>query len=143
MAADRDSLEAAFRAAIQGWQSSGRTVDILGFLHDDALVIESDTPFVLDKAAYTDHLGFHYGSGSAPSLWESIAWVTKDARFEVLGDTGMVSGGFTVRGKPANAGFRLRHGNFSMLCTWNGQHWRALAVSLSPMQSHVLHASPS
>lgn len=143
MAADRTSLEAAFRAAILGWQSSGRPVDLLGFLDEQALVIDSDTPFVLDKAAYTDHLGFLRGSGSSPSLWDSVAWVTKDAQFDVVGETGVVSGGFTLRGKPSQAGFRLRHGNFSVVCAWDGQRWRGVAVTLSPLQSHVLEASPS
>ncbi len=140
---EAQSLEEAFRIAIHGWRSSGRSADLLAFLHDEALVIESDTPFVLDKTAYANHLGFHRGGDGTPGLWEAIDWVAKDVKYALLGRTGIVSGGFSIRGKPRSAGFRLRHGNFSMLCVWDGQQWRALAVTLSPMQSHVLEASPA
>jgi hypothetical protein len=131
------SLAQAFEQGIAVFQGKGTREAFFAFLADDVLVIDEDTPFVLDRAAFSDHIDFHLSG-----IWDSVAWMPRETRFEVLGTSGVISGLFTFRGKPRDGGFRLRHGNFSMMCALVSGEWRALTFTLSPLQSHVLDASP-
>jgi hypothetical protein len=138
MSTEIQSLEQAFTAAIGVFRGTGALEQFLAFLAEGAFVIDEDTPFVLDKAGFTDHLNFHLGGN-----WDSVAWVPRDVRYEIVGPAGVISGSFTFRGKPRSAGFRLRHGNFSLLCVRERDTWRAMSFVLSPLSSHVVDASPS
>lgn len=136
MSATTESLEAAFRSAFDGLRT-GTTTGLLQLLAEDALVIDEDAPFVLDGAAFRDHLDFHSGG-----LWDSLGWITRDETFLVSGTTGVITGLFTLRGKPRDAGFRLRHGNISLVCAWTDGRWRALALALGPLDGHLVDGSP-
>ncbi len=131
------SLSRAFEQGIAVFQGKGTRDAFFAFLADDVLVIDEDTPFVLDRAAFSDHIDFHLSG-----IWDSVGWVPREVRFEVFGTSGVISGSFTFRGKPRDGGFRLRHGNFSMMCALIAGQWRALTFTLSPLQSHILDASP-
>lgn len=117
---------------------AGDLPGFLGLFHNDAVIIDEDVPFRLGKQEFAEHLGFH-----GPSNWESFAWVPRNFRVEVFGDTGFVAGGATFRGKPKDAGFRLRH----MLQTmgWHrgddGQ-WRIVSFHQSPLVGMVDYGSP-
>jgi len=132
---------ASLRAAFDRFAATLAGGDLPGFLglfHDDAVVIAEDVPFRLGKQEFAEHLGFH-----GPSNWESYAWVPRAFRVEVFGNTGFVAGGATFRGKPKDAGFRLRH----MLQTmgWHrgddGQ-WRIVSFHQSPIVGLIEDGSP-
>jgi Domain of unknown function (DUF4440) len=131
------ALQQAFEQGLAVFQGKGTREAFFAFLADDVLVIDEDTPFVLDRAAFSDHIDFHLSG-----IWDSVAWMPRDTRIEVLGTSGVISGAFTFRGKPRDGGFRLRHGNFSLLCVLHSGVWRAMTFTLSPLQSHILDASP-
>jgi hypothetical protein len=138
MTTETQALERDFARGIAVFRGAGTLEEFLAFLSDSVLVVDEDTPFVLDKAGFTDHLTFHLGGN-----WDSVAWVPRDIKYELVGPAGVVSGAFTFRGKPRNAGFRLRHGNFSMFCARETNAWRCTSFVLSPLGSHVMDASPS
>ena len=134
---DRTTLEAAFRQGMGALWGKGRIEDLYAFLDEGALVIDEDTPFLLDKAQFREHLEWHLGG-----LWSAIEWIPREPRFDTFGTTGLVSAYFTLRGKPKDSGFRLRHGLVSLVCHWDGAAWRALSLNLDPLSGHIVDASP-
>jgi hypothetical protein len=134
----RESLDTTFTRAVGVFRGTGTVDDLMAFLSEEVLVIDEDTPFVLDRAAFRDDLDFHLGG-----LWDSLAWVPREQTIEVIGTTGVITGLFTLRGKPRDAGFRLRHGNFSLVCAWQDGRWIALSLTLGPLLGHILDGSPS
>jgi len=132
------SLESAFRSAFGVFWGQGKLEAFLAFLEPDGAFIDEDTPFALDRPAFEDHVRFHLG------LWESLEWIAREPRFLVAGSTGVITTAFTLRGKPKDAGFRLRHGLCSVLCHWDAgtRSWRALSIHLDPLLGHIEHASP-
>lgn len=111
----------------------------LAFFDARAMFVDEDNPVPMDKAGFTDHLGFRR------SVWESVTLHPWNHVVKTFGSTGLVTGHFTLRGKPKNAGFRQRHGNFSVVCAWDAGsgEWRGVKLHLSPLQSHIHHASPA
>jgi ketosteroid isomerase-like protein len=124
------AFEAPVDKPVQG------TAARLAFLHDQALVIDHGAPFPMTKAGYADHLEFHMAS-----LERS------ETRFHELqvvphGDSAIVSAYFIERSKPKDAGFRLRAGYCTAVCTRASGDWKALSLHMSPLTSQVIDASP-
>jgi ketosteroid isomerase-like protein len=132
VAAEDAGLAAALTTALGG-DAAAR----LAFLHDDALIVDHDVPFPMEKAAYADHLGFHTQS------WEKVEVKLHGLETRVHGATGIVSAYFIQRGKPKDAGFRLRAGYCTAVCARDGGRWRALSLHMSPLSSQIIDASPS
>ncbi len=139
MKTDSNTLEAAFRDAFAFFSGTAGLDALLDFFDQRALFIDEDHTSVLDKAAFGDHLGFHLDG-----CWESRQLITYQPRFVVAGSTGVVTTYYTLRGKPVNAGFRLRHGiaSVSCYCDRHRDQWRAMSLVLGPMISHIHNASP-
>lgn len=136
---DVASLQSAFRKGFGVFWGAGTLEDFYGFFDERALMVDEDSPFVLEKRQFEDHVNFHV-QGS----WESIAWIPYETQYLVVGDTGIVLTGFTLRGKPKSVGFRLRHGLASVACRYDEQSraWRGVALMLDPLLGHIVHASP-
>lgn len=132
-------LEAAFRAAFStaADQPGAMPAARLGLLDDAALVIDHDIPFPIDRAAYADHLRFYAG------LWDRVETCLLEVRTAIHGSTGIASAYFVQRGKPVDAGFRLRAGYCTAICAREPQGWRALGLHLAPLASQIIDASPS
>lgn len=125
----------AFLAAHAGAFDQGRR---LGFLLPDGLAVVHDVPFPLDHAAYADHLAFHGGN------WDLLELVPQGVEtIAVSAENAIVSCFFLERGKPKNAGFRLRPGFATATCMLVDGEWRALSVHFSSLRSQILDASPS
>jgi hypothetical protein len=133
---DARSLEAAFTKAFAVFQGKGSIDDFYAWFDDAAFMLDEDTPFVLDKALFREHVGFHLG------MWERLEWIPRDPKFEVVDGTGIVSTYFTFRGKPKGSGFRLRHGVCTVLCHWDGREWRAGMLNIDTLLGHIVDASP-
>jgi ketosteroid isomerase-like protein len=112
----------------------------LEFFDEHCRILDEDHPFWLDKAAYRDHLNFHFSG-----LWESAEARYYELQFRVAGDSGFISSVFTIRGKPRDAGFRLRHGFASWVCHFDrrAKAWRVIALLMSPTIGLITDASPS
>jgi len=134
---DATSLEAAFRRAFGVFWGKGTIDAFYDFLDEEGSFVDEDTPFVLNKALFREHVDFHLGG-----MWSSLEWIPREPRFDVFGTTGLVSTYFTLRGKPKDAGFRLRHGLCTVVCHWDGRQWRAGLVNLDPLSGHIVDASP-
>ena len=134
---DAKTLEGDFRKGFGVFWGKGVLADFFAFLDDAGFMIDEDTPFVLDKAQFKEHVEFHMSG-----IWSALEWIPRDPRFDVFGNTGVVSTYFTLRGKPKDSGFRLRHGFCSVVCQWNGSAWRAGALNIDPLLGHIVDASP-
>lgn len=132
------SLEEAFRKAFGVFWGAGSVEDFSDFFDEEALMIDEDTPFVLSKAQFKDHLDFHLAG-----MWTQLEWLPRDSEFAVIDSTGLVSTYFSFRGKPTDAGFRLRHGVCTLLCHWDGKAWRAGLLNIDPLLGHIVDASPT
>ena len=133
------SLREAFAKTFDGFRRAESKAAFLSFFDERALFVDEDNPVPMDKAGFADHLDFH-----TSGVWESIGWKPRDEAVKVFGTTGLVTGHFTVRGKPKNAGFRQRHGNFSVICAWDAssRSGRGLKLAQSPLLSHRHHMAP-
>lgn len=129
-----DAAQAAVAAALGGPLDPARR---LALLADDALVISDDVPFVMDKPAYADHLAF-----LAPS-WASSELALLEPRANLHGDTAVISFLFNLRGRPKDAGFRLRPGVVTAVCTRDAGAWRALGLHFGALSGQILDASPA
>jgi hypothetical protein len=125
----------AFLAAHGGTFDAARR---LAFLLPEGLAVVHDVPFPLDHAGYGDHLAFHGES------WERLEFMPQQLQtLTVSADNAVVSCYFLERGKPRDAGFRLRAGFATATCVKAAGEWRALSVHFSSLRSQILDASPS
>lgn len=134
------SLESQFTEAFGLFAGDGTREAFFDFFHDDAKFVDEDHPSVLDKPAFTDHIDFHLDGA-----WESLKIVTYESRFLVVGSTGVVTTYYTLRGKPTDSGFRIRHGICSVSCYYDetADRWRGMSLMLDPLSGHIDNASPA
>jgi hypothetical protein len=131
------TLEKAFRdALVRSGGTSFDPVPRLAFLAPEAIIIEHDVPFPMSVEDYADHLRFH------AQHWERHDWIAYDLAVVLHGQSGIVTCNYAERGKPKNAGFRLRAGSCMAVCSWDRGAWRALGLSMSPLTAQILDASP-
>ena len=133
---DISTLEKDFRRGFGVFWNAGTVDEFFAFIDEQAVAIDEDHPFIMNKARFRDHIEFHLG------LWDSIAWIPYETRFDVEGDAGIVSTAFTLRGKPKGSGFRLRHGLATVACHHDGSRWRAVALTFDALVGHIERASP-
>jgi hypothetical protein len=133
---NQQTLEREFTAALAVFEGKGTLDAFLDFFDDEALMVNEDIPFVLDKTAYRDHLGF-----LAASI-DKLEWVLHKPAYLVIDGSAVVSAELTVRGKPKNAGFRQRHSVLTAVCHWDGKRWRGANLHTSTLLAHIHHASP-
>lgn len=108
------------------------------FLLPQGMAVVHDVPFPLDHPAYADHLAFHGES------WEMLEFMPQQIETVIVSpDNAVVSCYFLERGKPRDAGFRLRPGFATATCVRSGGEWYALGLHFSPLRSQILDASPS
>lgn len=143
------SLVASVRAAAQTLSPAAKAFLVahsgafdqlrrLRFLLTDGLAVVHDVPFPLDHAAYADHVAFHGEN------WELLELVPQSVEtVAVSRENAIVSCFFLERGKPKNAGFRLRPGFATATCMLVDGEWQALSVHFSSLRSQILDASPS
>ncbi len=130
-------LETAFADLVAAL--AGADLDrFYGLILGDAMIMDEDLPFRVDKAGFQAHIAFH-----GPEIWEGYAWKPSNVAFAVAGDTGVVTGFAMFRGKPRGAGFRLRPMLFSQGWARQPSGWRLANWQQSPVVGHVTHQSPS
>ncbi len=130
------ALAATFERLSQSL-NAGDGAAFLAVFDERAICIDEDAPFRMDKAGFVEHLGFHDST-----TWENFAWVPREARHLVRGDSGFTAGTVTFRGKPRDAGFRQRH--MLITITWHRDAgvWRIVSFHQTPVWGHVDGASP-
>lgn len=135
---DKTSLEQAFRRAFAPAPDGGLDVAArLAFLAETAAVVSDDLPFPVDRAGYADHLRFLHDG------WETLEYDLHSVIATCHGETGTVSAFYNARGKPKGAGYRLRAGFLTAVCTRTPDAWRAIALHMAPLSAQILDASPS
>lgn len=134
--AQRGALERSFGELVAAL-GRGDLPGFYGLILPDAPIIDEDLPFRTDRAGFEEHVGFH-----TSGIWEGFAWKPYAVRFGVLGRTGVAAGFAMFRGKPRDAGFRLRPTLFSQGWTLDGQGWRVASWQQSPVVGHVTGQSP-
>lgn len=131
-----ESLATAFRN-LTAALSSGDLDSFYGFMHPRFLMVDEDSPWRLDLPGFKDHIRFHISG-----VWESFAWVPRDVKVRAVGATGVVAGNATFRGKPRDAGFRLRHLLFSQGWIREADGWRMLLWHQAPVVGLTNEGSP-
>jgi ketosteroid isomerase-like protein len=129
-------LQAAFGAMVDAL-ARGDLDGFYGVILEDAMIMDEDLPFRVNRAGFQAHIAFH-----GPDNWEGFAWRPTDMRFAVSGSTGVVTGFAMFRGKPRDAGFRLRPMLFSQGWTQRPAGWRLASWQQSPVIGHVTTQSP-
>jgi hypothetical protein len=132
--------EQQLRVAFSRLSSTLNGGDVAGFLalfDERAIIIDEDAPFRMSKAEFVDHLSFH-----GDSNWQGFAWLPRETRFVVRGATGLTAGSVTFRGKPVNAGFRLRHMLHTIGWARSDGAWRIVCFHQTPVWGHVQNPSP-
>jgi ketosteroid isomerase-like protein len=131
-----EELETCFNA----WRNALNQGDLDRFysaIDEEAMVFDEDTPWRFSKTEFVDHIAFH------ATQWESFQWVPRDLRFQVRGDTGIVSGYATFRGKPKDCGFRQRFMGFTQTWLRGADGWKMLCLHQGPLHGQIDGASPS
>lgn len=134
---DAAAVRAAFGALVKAL-ADGDLDGFYGAMHSQFVMIDEDSPFRMDKAQFRDHIGFHAGG-----VWEGFGWLPVSEQVRAFGRTGIVMGSATFRGKPKDAGFRLRHLMYAQTWTRGDDGcWQLLLWHQSPVVGHVLDGSP-
>tara|TARA_Y100000588_G_scaffold333859_1_gene372988 strand:+ start:1596 stop:1991 length:396 start_codon:yes stop_codon:yes gene_type:complete len=130
------TIENTFRE----WHESlngGEADKLFKFMDSDIVIFDEDIPWRFNKDDFANHLSFH------GDQWESFEWIPREVCFQKRGETAVVSGYATFRGKPKDAGFRQRFMGFTQ--TWQKIDGDFLLVSFhqGPLQGQIEGASPS
>jgi hypothetical protein len=134
---EADALAAAF-GDLTAALNRGDLPAFYDLMHPQMLMIDEDSPWRLDLQGFKDHISFHGGG-----VWESFAWMPRDIRVRAVGTTGVVAGGATFRGKPKDAGFRLRHLLFSQGWVRDQSVWRMVLWHQAPIVGLVTDGVPA
>ncbi len=110
---------------------------VYGAMDPDLVIYDEDIPWRFSKQDFVDHIAFHV------PLWESFQWVPREVRCQTRGDTGIVSGYATFRGKPRDAGFRQRFMGFTQTWLRTSGRWTLVCWHQGPLHGQIHGASPS
>jgi ketosteroid isomerase-like protein len=138
-AMNQASLQQFFERHFAVMWGEGPPEDLLDVISEDALLVDEDTPFIFDKDEFKEHMDWHMSG-----LWERFAWKPREISYVVVGNSGLVSGNFSIHGKPRDAGYRQRDGMFSIVCDFDARDskWQVLKFHSSPLFSAIHHNSP-
>jgi hypothetical protein len=131
------SLRTAFDALVVAL-TKGDLAGFFGAILPDAMIMDEDLPFRVDRAGFEAHIAFH-----GPNNWEGFAWKPHDVRFVEAGNSGAAAGFAMFRGKPRDAGFRLRPMLFTQGWTRTTAGWKIASWQQSPVIGHVTRQSPA
>lgn len=137
-AAPAADIEQAFRAmfAVPADQPGRLAAARLDRLHEKARIIDHDVPFLLDPAGYADHLAFR------SALFERYELLLHHVQTVQHGTTAVASAYAIERGKPRDAGFRLRSCFVTAVFTRTGNRWQALSLHVGALLGQIVDASP-
>ena len=112
------------------------------YFDEDSETLDEDYPWRMNKADFIDHINFH-AAGGGPGMWEYFEWVAREVNVKVWGETGLITGFSTLRGKPHDAGFRQRFMAFSMTWRHADGRWILVGWHQSMLAGQIAGASPS
>lgn len=124
-------------AALVAALGRGDLEGLYGLILPDAYIVDEDLPFRVDRDGFRDHIAFH-----TSGIWDGFAWKPYDVRFAETGATGVSAGFAMFRGRPKDAGFRLRPMMFTQGWTRTRDGWRVVSWQQSPIVGHVTQQSP-
>lgn len=130
------AVAAAFDRMVQAL-GRGDLDAFYGAMHPRFIMLDEDIPWRLGKAAFQDHISFHTGG-----TWDQFAWVPLATTARAYGRTGVVAGQAMFRGKPRDAGFRLRPILFTQAWVETAGGWQLLNWHQSPVNGLITAASP-
>ena len=136
MTTKKTSLESAFN----DWRNAfnaGNLNEAYGAMNDDMVIFDEDIPWRFSKTDFVEHIQFH-----GPN-WESFEWVARELQFQLRGETGIISGYATLRGKPRDSGFRQRFMGFTQTWILEDESWSLIVWHQSPLLGQIEGASPS
>ena len=132
-----DSVNAAFGqmvAALKG----GNLDRFYGAMHPAFTMIDEDSPFRMSKEEFQDHIGFHVSG-----IWETFEWRPLTYESREFASSGTITGLATFRGKPRDAGFRIRHMMFAQTWAKTSAGWELVLWHQSPVDGHIFGVSPT
>lgn len=117
--------------------ATGDLAGFYGLIASDAVIMDEDLPFHVDQEGFQNHIAFH-----GPTNWEGFAWKPHDIRFVEKGSIGVAVDFAMFRGKPRDAGFRLRTMMFTQSWALTPEGWRVTSWHQSSVIGHVSAQSP-
>jgi hypothetical protein len=124
-------------AALVAALGRGDLEGFYGLILPGAYIVDEDLPFRVDRDGFRDHIAFH-----TSGIWDGFAWKPYDVRYAEMGATGVSAGFAMFRGRPKDAGFRLRPMMFTQGWTRTRDGWRVVSWQQSPIVGHVTQQSP-
>jgi ketosteroid isomerase-like protein len=131
-----EALASAFRALERALLEADLEA-FYGAMLPDAAILDEDLPFRVNTSGFRNHIAFH-----GLDNWEGFAWKPHDVRVVEQGSSGIVCGFALFRGKPRDAGYRLRPMLFTQGWTHTGEGWRMASWHQSPLVGHLFQPSP-
>lgn len=135
-----EMTDGSLQQAFDGLVNALATGDLDGFygvMASNAVILDEDLPFRTDKAGFQAHIAFH-----GPDNWEGFAWKPSHVQVAENRPAGVVTGFAMFRGKPRDAGFRLRPMQFSQGWVHAQGKWTLISWHQSPIIGHVSQQSP-
>ncbi len=108
----------------------------LSMLAPAAIVIDTDAPLPMGRSDHEDHLAFH------KPLWEQRVFAPYDVTLRQVGETGIATAYLMDRGKPKDAGFRIRPAYCTAIFARAGGTWQALGLHIGPLNGQLIDISP-
>ena len=108
----------------------------LSMLAPAAIVIDTDAPVPMNRTDHEDHLAFHQ------PLWEKREFAPYDVTLRQTGETAIATAYLLDRGKPKNAGFRIRPAYCTAVFARVGGNWQALGLHIGPLNGQLIDISP-
>jgi len=130
-------LETAVTALAAALEA-GDLADFFGAILPDAVIMDEDLPFRVDRTGFQARIAFH-----GPGIWKGFAWKPSGLRYVPSGGSGAAMGFAMFRGKPRGSGYRLRPMLFSRGWTKLAGRWKLASWQQSPIIGHVTRPSPA
>lgn len=134
--AEASELRAAYDAMVAAL-GRGDLEAFYGAMLTDAVAMDEDLPFRVDRASFQAHNAFH-----GPAHWEGFAYKPYHVSFAARGGAGVAAGFAMFRGQPKDSGFRLRPMLFLQGWTRTPGGWKLASWQQRPIVSHVMRPSP-
>ena len=128
LAADVDDLKATFENGVKAFNNK----DDAWFtsFHDDSISFMPTAPFVINGNAMSKETMKRYWNGVETAIFRPL-----NARYRVIGSTGIVWGHYALPAKPKDGARHISYGRFTIVCAELSGKWLIVSSHYSSIPS--------